>query len=135
MIDKVLDFNFLGIHFNEQLNWNSHINKWSIKCGTILGISNRLNIILPLKIKSILYNSLMLPHLNYDITLWCFKCEIILKLQQQQTVLRYTLPRTINNTPTILPNRIYMHSLHGSGTYIKNVFIQTYNIVPCTIIL
>ena len=25
IIDKVLDINFLGIHFNEQLNWKSHI--------------------------------------------------------------------------------------------------------------
>ena len=46
IIDKVLDFNFLGIHFNEQLNWKS--------------ILNRLKRILPLNIKIILYNSLML---------------------------------------------------------------------------
>ncbi len=30
IIDKVLDFNFLGIHFNEQLNWKSHIDKLSV---------------------------------------------------------------------------------------------------------
>ena len=84
IIDKVLDFNFLEIHFNEQLNWKSHIDKWSVKCCRILGILNRLKIILPLNIKIILYNSLMLPHLNYGITLWGFKCERILKLQQQR---------------------------------------------------
>ena len=81
IIDKVLDFNFLGIHFNEQLNWKSHIDKLSVKCCRILGILNRLKRILPLNIKIILYNSLMLPHLNYGITLWGFKCERILKLQ------------------------------------------------------
>ena len=32
IIDKVLDFNFLGIYFNEQLNWKSHIDKLSVKC-------------------------------------------------------------------------------------------------------
>ena len=83
IIDKVLEFNFLGIHFNEQLNWKGHINKLSVKCCRILGILNRLKRILPLKIKIILYNSLMLPHLNYDITLWGFKCERILKLQKK----------------------------------------------------
>ena len=31
IIDKVLDFNFLGIHFNEQLNWKSHIDKLSVE--------------------------------------------------------------------------------------------------------
>ena len=81
IIDKVLDFNFLGIHFNEQLNGKSHIDKLSVKCCRILGILNRLKRILPLNIKIILYNSLMLPHLNYGITLWVFKCERILKLQ------------------------------------------------------
>ena len=83
IIDKVLDFNFLGIHFNEQLNWKSHIDKLSVKCCRILGILNRLKRILPLNIKIILYNSLMLPHLNYGITLWGFKCERILKLQKK----------------------------------------------------
>ena len=83
IIDKVLDFNFLGIHFNEQLNWKSHIDKLSVKCCRILGILNRLKRILPLNIKIILYNSLMLPHLNYGIALWGFKCERILKLQKK----------------------------------------------------
>ena len=83
IIDKVLDFNFLGIHFNEQLNWKSNIDKLSVKCCRILGILNRLKRILPLNIKIILYNSFMLPHLNYGITLWGFKCERILKLQKK----------------------------------------------------
>ena len=83
IIDKVLDFNFLGIHFNEQLNWKSHIDKWLVKCCRILGILNRLKRILPLNTKIILYNSLMLPHLNYGITLWGFKCERIIKLQKK----------------------------------------------------
>ena len=47
-----------------------HIDKLSVKCCRILGILNRLKRILPLNIKIILYNSLMLPHLNYGITLW-----------------------------------------------------------------
>ena len=69
MIDNVLDFNFLGIHFSEQLHWKSHIDKLSVKCFRILGILNsRLKRIIPLNIKIILYNSLMLPHLNYGIT-------------------------------------------------------------------
>ena len=48
--------------------------------------------------------------------------------------LRYILTRTINNTPIIILNKIYTRSLHGFATYIKNYVIQTYNIVPYTII-
>ena len=203
MIDKVLDFNFLGIHFNEQLNWNSRIDKLSVKCSRSLGILNRLKRILPLDIKVILYNSLMLPHSNHGITLWGFKCDIILKLQKKAArilsaskynahteplfkslkllkienilklnelklyykfihvrlpvylqhlkmdqnssihniktrgqhnihttrvqhefakhSLRYILPRTINNTPDIILNKIYTHSLHDFATYIKTI--------------
>ena len=58
IIDKVLDFNCLGIYFNERLNWESHMDKLSVKCSRILGILNRLKRILPLNIKIILYNSL-----------------------------------------------------------------------------
>ena len=46
----MLDFNFLGIHFNEQLNWKSHVDKLSVKCYRILGILNRLKRILPVNI-------------------------------------------------------------------------------------
>ena len=49
----------------------------------MLGILNSLKIILPLNITIILYNSLMLPHLKYGITLWRLKCEIIQKLQKK----------------------------------------------------
>ena len=62
IIDEVVDFNFLGIHFNEQLNWKSHIDKLSVKCCRILGLLIRLKIILLLNINIILYNTLMLPH-------------------------------------------------------------------------
>ena len=63
IIDNVLDFNFLGIHFNEQLNWKSHIDKLSVKCCKIIGILNRLKRILPLNIKIIYYTT----HLCYHI--------------------------------------------------------------------
>ena len=81
-IDKMIDFNFLGIHFNEQLIRKSHIDKLSVKRCRIPGILNRLKRILTLNIKIILYNSLMLPHLNYGIPLWGFKSERILKFQK-----------------------------------------------------
>ena len=87
IIDKVLDFDFLGIHFNEQLNWKSHIDKLSVKCCRVLGILNRLKRILPLNIKIILCNSFMLPHLNYGITLWGFKCERILNYKKAAGIL------------------------------------------------
>ncbi len=54
-IDRVHEFNFLGLTMNENLNWKSHINKiWNIvsKC---IGIVNKLKYFLPLKTKVLLY--------------------------------------------------------------------------------
>ena len=81
IIDKVLDFNFLGIHFNEQLNWKSHIDKLSVECCRILGILNRL--------KRILYLARMLSASKYNAhteplfkNLKLLKIEHILKLHE-----------------------------------------------------
>ena len=41
-IDRVDEFNFLGISFNEQLNWQSHIKQISNRCYRIIGILNKL---------------------------------------------------------------------------------------------
>ena len=68
-IDRVDEFNFLGISFNEQLNWQSHIKKKSNKCSRIIGILNKLKR-LYLNIKVMLYNTLILSHLNYGLTAW-----------------------------------------------------------------
>ena len=67
-IDRVDELNFLGISFNEQLNWQSHIKTISNRCSRIIGILNKLKRLLPLNIKIMLYNTLILSHLNYGLT-------------------------------------------------------------------
>ena len=59
----MLDFNFLGIQINEQLNWKSHIDKLSVMCCRILGILNRLKRILTIEHKDLLQLTYVaLPH-------------------------------------------------------------------------
>ena len=82
-IERVLHFNVLGLTTHENLSWNNHIEKISIKFCKIMGILNKLKRFLPTRIKLILYNSLMLPHLNYGIMAWGFKCDSICKLQKK----------------------------------------------------
>ena len=41
--------------------------------------------------------------------------------------LRFDLPKVINNTPTIILDKIHTHSLKGFSCYIKNYFIQNYD--------
>ncbi len=49
-----------------------------------MGILNRLKHFLPTQTKVLIYNSLLvLPHLNFGILIWGFKCEKVTKLQKR----------------------------------------------------
>ena len=57
-----------------------------------IGILNKLKYVLSVEIKTLLYNSLILPHINYCITAWGFQPGRILKLQKK-TVIIITLSK------------------------------------------
>ena len=60
-IEQVNTFNFLGIVINSNLKWNNHINNISYKCTRVIGILNKLKQVLPIRIKLLLYNTLIPP--------------------------------------------------------------------------
>ncbi len=64
-IEKVKDFDFLGLIVNEHLNWKMLTDKVSNSISKTIGILNRLKHFLPIQIKLSLYNSLILSHINY----------------------------------------------------------------------
>ena len=49
------------------------INKIANKCSKATGVLNKLKHVLPLDIKTLLYNSLILSHVNYCTTVWGYK--------------------------------------------------------------
>ena len=69
-IDRVSNFNFLGITIQEHLDWNCHINKITTKLNRSIGVIRRLQDYLPIMTLKTLYNALILPHLQYGILLW-----------------------------------------------------------------
>ncbi len=81
-IDRVSDFKFLGITINEHLSWKSHIDKFSDKISKTMDVLNKLKHFVPLNARVMIYNSLMLSHLNYCILAWGYRCERITKLQK-----------------------------------------------------
>ena len=82
-IERVTDFNFLGLQIDQHLNWNAHIQKCSNKISRTLGVMNRLKRYLPTKILRVLYNSLVLPHLQYAILSWGSKLSRLSKLEKR----------------------------------------------------
>jgi hypothetical protein len=82
-INRVKEFNFLGLIINENLNWKTHSEKVSNSISKTIGILNRLKHFLPLNIKTTLYNSLILSHINYCLLVWGYDHTRMKKLQKR----------------------------------------------------
>ena len=52
-IEKVDDFNYLGLTVDTNLNWKKHTEKVANRCAKKIGVLNRLKYVLPLCIKTI----------------------------------------------------------------------------------
>ncbi len=75
-----------GIHIDENLTWKKHIDTITAKISKNIGIMNRLKNVLPCSILLTLYNSFILPYLNYAILTWGSptpKCNKLLNLQKR----------------------------------------------------
>lgn len=82
-LDSVKEFCFLGIIFDKHLNWGNHVEKISSKISQTVGVMNKLKNVLPSNILQTIYNSLVLPRLNYGILAWGHKFDRIFKLQKR----------------------------------------------------
>ncbi len=67
IIERVTEFNFLGLTLDEHLTWKCHINKLSSKISQCMAILNRFKHFLPTQTKVLIYNSLVLSHLNFGV--------------------------------------------------------------------
>ena len=82
-IEQANEFDFLGLRIDQNLTWNAHIQKISNKVSRTLGVMCRLKHFLPPHILRTLYNSLILPHLQYAVLVWGFKSSRLEKLQKR----------------------------------------------------
>ena len=82
-IERVTDFNCVGLTISDNLEWENHVQKIANKCSRTIGILNKLKHILPANISLMLYNSLLLPQLNNCILAWGHNCKILIKLQKK----------------------------------------------------
>ena len=70
IIEQVKSTKFLGVVINENLTWTDHINILINKCSKNVGILRKLRHSLPPHILVTLYNTLILPYLNYCNIAW-----------------------------------------------------------------
>ena len=83
MIERVSCFNFLGLTIHEFMKWSSHSAKIANRISRTLGIMNRLKRYLPFSAMKLMYESLILSHLQFGITCWGFEWNRMFKLQKR----------------------------------------------------
>ena len=139
-IEQVDEFNFLGLTLDANLTWKKHVNKIANKCSKTTGVLNKLKHILPLDIKTLLYNSLILSHINYCITVWGYKGSRIVRIQKK-AVRIITLNRYNSHTEPLFKTlqilkiddrlklqelKFFYKSRHGN----EPVYLLNWNIIP-----
>ena len=82
-IEKVENFNFLGLTISETLSWKDHTDKIRVKLSKIIGVMSRIKYQVSKKILLTIYNSLILSHLHYGILCWGFSCHKLFKSQKR----------------------------------------------------
>ena len=80
-IKNVKKFYFLGLIIDSNLNWKVHLIAIGAKIDRITGLLRKLKYIFPKHILHSIYNSLIMPHLNYVLLAWGTKCHKIELLQ------------------------------------------------------
>jgi hypothetical protein len=82
-IERVTNFNFLGVILNENLNWDSHVDSVCLRISRFIGVLNKLKHYIPIYILMTLYNSLILSRCTYGILAWGCNTTRIYKLQKK----------------------------------------------------
>ena len=101
---------------NEFMNWSSHSSKIANKISRTSAIMNRLKIYLPTSAMKLMYESLVLSHLQFGITCWGFEWERIFKLQKR--ALRIMTNSKYNaHTDPIFKSKSYGKSAHPQYQY------------------
>ena len=65
VIERTESIDFLGILIHESLDWKYHIKNINSKLSRSIGVLSKLKCFLPRNILVYIYNTIMLPHLNY----------------------------------------------------------------------
>ena len=92
-IEYIQEFNFLGLTLDSSLSFKFHLTKIGNKISRVIGLLHKLKHIFPSYILRMIYNSLILPHMNYSLLAWGANCHSIELLQKKAVrVINFTSP-------------------------------------------
>ena len=82
-LERVENFNFLGLTINENLSWKPHMDKVKNKIAKSGGVINRLKHFLPMNILRTIYCSAIQSNLTYSLLVWGYDCNRLAKTQKK----------------------------------------------------
>ena len=78
---------------DSNLNWKSHLSAFSTNISRVIGLLHKVKYIFPKQVLHSIYNSLIIPRLNYSFLTWGIKSHKIEQLQKKAIrVLYYKSP-------------------------------------------
>ena len=99
IIEQVEEFNSLDITVDQNVTWDAHITKISIKLARVICILHKLKRTFPQHILCTIYNSLIHPHFIYGPYLWGLRCRCIKVLQKKAVRILAFIPYISHSTP------------------------------------
>ena len=124
------EFNFLGLTITKHLSWKKHIDKISNKISKIIGVLNKLKFIRPDQILLTIYNSLILPHLNYCILAWGYDSKRLYKLQKKALRIIYKSPYLAHTDPMFLKYNVLKVKDILEQNHLKFLFKLSHRSLP-----
>ena len=121
--------NFLGITIDKHLTWNQHVNNVSISIAKGIGILYKVKNYLLEDSLLMIYNTLILPYLNYCNIVWgnCHKTKLNHILLLQKKAVRICTNSTYLSHTNPLFHRLKVYKIHDINTHQIAMFMFKYN--------
>ena len=85
VVERVQVFKYLGVYIDTNLNWHTHVEIFSKKISSKIGILRRLKSFLTIYLSKTMFNASVLPHFTYCDIIWASSDETnISRLQKLQ---------------------------------------------------
>ena len=123
-IREVNDSKFLGVHIDKNISWRVHIGKLINKISQTVGIIGRARRFMNGPQLLSLYNTMVLPHLQYCLINWGnFKGDRNIRLRDRLTTLQKCLVRIVSGAPRVSHANPIFFSL--GALKVDDLFVHT----------
>lgn len=141
-ISKTTEHKYLGVLFDNCLNWKAHIKSIKSKVVPLCGVFRRISKVIPFRIKRTIFFALFHPYILYGIPIWgnTFK-KYILELQRIQNraiknLYKFNYLKSTSvvhmetKIPTVMDNYNISVAVHISNILHRQINSSTTSLIP-----